>query len=325
MEFSKIKPFLKNRLTSVFYHIVSERPSILVKNLYRPRSYEKFKEDIEFFLKNFNPVSLVDIENNIENGCPLPEYPLYLSFDDGHCENYQNVVDFLLKRSFPATFFVASSTINNKKILLPHLKSIIIEKMKTIKISQLKKLARELNMPIRENYKGDLLKEIKSVRNYSTDDTLKKIANIIEIDEDEILKKNAPYFSEYDLLCLKNRGFTIGSHSHNHFKFSTISDECQAEEIGLSISTVRKISGEKKVAFSFPNSGAFLNDEKLEKWAIEYSISCFFDTSKYRPNTKIRINRISFDKSMGSNAEPEKPADNIIRDTYIEYETRSDK
>jgi len=57
-----------------------------------------------------NPAQMID---NLENGAPLPEKPVIITFDDGYLDNYTNAYPILKKYGFTATIFVITDFISS--------------------------------------------------------------------------------------------------------------------------------------------------------------------------------------------------------------------
>jgi len=69
-------PFLqkisKIELTIPFYHIVSDNRNELIANLYRYRTVNEFKRDLDFFQKHYNIITLADLLKNKKEQKKLP-------------------------------------------------------------------------------------------------------------------------------------------------------------------------------------------------------------------------------------------------------------
>jgi peptidoglycan/xylan/chitin deacetylase (PgdA/CDA1 family) len=71
-----------------YYHIVSDAEILHVKYLYKNKTVKQFREDIDFLLKNFSPMGLLEILTFMNADRPLPEKVFLLTFDDGFREIY---------------------------------------------------------------------------------------------------------------------------------------------------------------------------------------------------------------------------------------------
>lgn len=70
------------------------------------------KEDFEYFKKaGITPVSFDDLKNFVENGKPLPEKAIVITFDDGEKSFLTKVVPLLEEYSYPANVNVVGSLV----------------------------------------------------------------------------------------------------------------------------------------------------------------------------------------------------------------------
>lgn len=74
-------------------------------------SVEKLRSDIEWLLANgYTGVTARDLVAYLDDGVPLPEKPVMITFDDGYLSNYTYAYPLLREYGFKATFCVVGST-----------------------------------------------------------------------------------------------------------------------------------------------------------------------------------------------------------------------
>ncbi|MEM6283459.1 MAG: polysaccharide deacetylase family protein [Chloroflexota bacterium] len=103
------------RVPILMYHYVSELPDeadeFRVNLTVTP---EIFRSHLEFFRENgYSPVSLIELDNALRDGAPLPAKPVILTFDDGHLDHYTNAFPLLQEYGYTGTFFVITSLLDN--------------------------------------------------------------------------------------------------------------------------------------------------------------------------------------------------------------------
>jgi peptidoglycan/xylan/chitin deacetylase (PgdA/CDA1 family) len=77
---------------------------------------DAFETQMDYLAINgYHPIRLADLTNHLLNGAPLPDKPIVLTFDDGYADNYTNVFPTLRNKKFPATFFVITDFVNEKR------------------------------------------------------------------------------------------------------------------------------------------------------------------------------------------------------------------
>lgn len=68
-----------------------------------------FRQHLAYLADNgYNTVSLYEIDDALENGTPLPENPVVLTFDDGYIDHYVYVFPMLQEYGLTGTFFIIS-------------------------------------------------------------------------------------------------------------------------------------------------------------------------------------------------------------------------
>ena len=105
-----------NSVTVVMYHYIRD----LKKSRYpaiKGLDYKLFKTQIEYFLKNYNIISMEDIIESLDTGCVLPEKAMLLTFDDGYKDHYEYVFPILDKYKLQGSFFVPGKTFEEGKLL----------------------------------------------------------------------------------------------------------------------------------------------------------------------------------------------------------------
>lgn len=65
--------------------------------------------------EGYTPVSLYDLVAYLNQGAPLPEKPVVITFDDGYRDNYENALPLLLKHGMVATFFIVTDFIDEER------------------------------------------------------------------------------------------------------------------------------------------------------------------------------------------------------------------
>ncbi len=80
-----------------------------------------FEEQLEYLYENgYNTVSLDQLVGFVENGTPLPERPVMITFDDGYESNYTIAFELLRKYGFCASIFVVASEVGETPGSLRH-------------------------------------------------------------------------------------------------------------------------------------------------------------------------------------------------------------
>ena len=116
----KICRFLnKNRLTVIYYHRIVEKGA-LFDSSYANMCVNKysFEAQMQLLREFYNPVGEETIVAAMQKDERLPRNPVWITFDDGYRDNFDNAYPILKKYNIPATFFVATDFINKRIIPL---------------------------------------------------------------------------------------------------------------------------------------------------------------------------------------------------------------
>lgn len=318
LPFILIKQILNGCLTSVFYHMVTDRPSPFTKHLYLHRSIDGFKTDLEFFSRNFTFVGFNEILDHFENGTTLPSKAVFISFDDGHREMFDVVAPLLEHYGIPATFFIIAGALDNKALITPHKKSFLIEtilKRETSLSNELYKLF-DVDLSSRGYVLADCARKLHSFHDRFV---LLETGKLLEIDWDNVLHKYRPYMTTEQISNLSVRGFHIGAHGVDHTKFMWLTQEEREKRIIESLDVIYHTTGEKRIAFSFPNSHSGVDHDWMHQMIKkEPRLGYFVSTQSSVPNKYPLINRINMESGWdGRQNFHYSPANKIIANAII--------
>ena len=243
---------LKLKLIVPYFHMVSNDEVLHIKWLYSHKNIKQFKGDLDFLLRNFNPISLSDLIDFLKHGRLLPNRALLMTFDDGFREMHDIVAPLLLEKGIPATFFINSNFTDNKHMCYQSKASILADSFK--KIMSLSVLERIKAVFFKHKLNTiDLKNDILSI-SYQQKEIIDEIAQLMEIDFKEYLIKTSPYMTTGHINELIKKGFTIGAHSIDHPLYSSLSLEDQLSQTIESIKFVRERFRLDYGAFAFPYS-----------------------------------------------------------------------
>jgi peptidoglycan/xylan/chitin deacetylase (PgdA/CDA1 family) len=99
------------------YHYVSVPPPDADKyRLDLSVTPANFEAQMEYLaVEGYHPVRLAVLADHLLGGPPLPSKPIVITFDDGYADNYENAFPILRSYKFPATFFVITQFIEERR------------------------------------------------------------------------------------------------------------------------------------------------------------------------------------------------------------------
>ena len=108
--------FSQKNAYSIMYHYVRDEKKNKLKHL-NFLNFKKFKDQINFFLKNFLIVNYEEFSDIIRNKKIYNKPPLVLTFDDGYIDHYKYVFPYLLKKKIKGLFYPSAKVIEKKFVL----------------------------------------------------------------------------------------------------------------------------------------------------------------------------------------------------------------
>lgn len=220
-----------------FYHVVSNKHLPHILN-YPYRNEDEFEKELDFYLKYFRPVSLEYLYKNPRT----KEKVFHLSFDDGLKECAEIVAPILLRKGIPATFFVNSAFVDNRKLFHRYKASLIVSDLQKYPCFQSEDFLQ----------KNGLNRKNLLQAGFSQRDLLDQAADMMNIDFHAFLEKEQPYLTTRQVKELAGQGFSIGAHSHNHAEMWKLSEKKQLKQVKKSMKWLVENIDQKIRAFSFP-------------------------------------------------------------------------
>jgi len=236
------------------YHSVSKDNGLVSKSI--TVSPEAFEEQIQYFSKHFNTISMSTLVDCIQDRCHFPENALILTFDDGYADNYE-AAQILHKYRLTGLFYITAGCIEStekfwvaeirhllektghRRICIPVQDSMCafslsgpLEREEAIR--QITRLIKSGNIQARENIREELWKQL--------DDAHEFLGNLM--------------LTWQKLKDMIDMEMEIGGHTMTHCNLPN----ANTEEAWIEISTCKSLL-EKKLDievkhFAYPNGGS---------------------------------------------------------------------
>ncbi len=274
LKFSGLKVLLP------YHHVVSNDYLPHIKNLYDYKSTLAFEKDLDWLLKNFNPISAHDLYDHCFQNAPLPAGSFLLSFDDGFREVYDIIAPMLKKKGVPAIFFINPAFIDNKELFYRCKLSLVIEKLRgNPKLLSL----------FHSKYFPQAQRNFLSIRQslLQLQYTDRKLADewgaACEIDFDQYLEDQQPFMTSSQIKELSSQGFTIGAHSWDHPNYKFLSLNEQLEQTAASLHFISSFQDLK--TFSFPHEDKNLTQSFFDEQKKKEDRILFFGVQNQKSET----------------------------------------
>lgn len=226
-----------------------------------------FEEQIKYLSKNYNIITIKELEEHLFKGAVIKEKSLLITFDDGDISVYTIGLPILKKYNVPASLFVVTSLIGTQSDFW----------WETIR----------KNEKIKGSSTSEIIKKINQHKNYSNSQRLKSLSFYQETNKQQLDIK--------ELRELEKNNVQICNHSHTHPMFN----KCEDSEIIEETEKVREKFRSWKIGnfqyFAYPNGNY---SEKSKKLFQIYGIKLafLFDHKLNKPTIDaMRISRLAVD------------------------------
>ena len=249
--------------------LTNSTPGIIVSD----RTFEMHMRTLR---RNFKPVSLEQLRENVENGTALPTRSCLVTFDDGWLDNYEIAFPILQKYEIPAVVFLPLNFISTDSMfwqeeILMWL-TWLLSSREEKKLAQLAKILRSGNTPAEltlENIRS-FVTTLKSCPEAQIDKTLKTIrTKLASYDE-------PPHYNRYmtwsQITEMNAAGISFASHALSHRILCRLPVEKCRNELLTSRAVLQDRLGVPTHAIAYPN-GDFDQRVLVETKAAGYTMA----------------------------------------------------
>lgn len=256
------------------YHLVSDESVPHVRHLYVHRTVREFERDLDFILKSFEPVGLDVVCSSLDRPSRRQHRCFHLTFDDGFREQYDIVAPLLLRKGVPASFYLATSFLDNASMAHRNKVSLLIERL-TTQISP--DTQEKIRAMVGAESPVDVVSKMLRIP-WSERDRVDEIARILEFDIGGYLRTHRPYLTTEQVRALRGHGFAIGAHSCDHPFYGDIPLGEQLSQTRKSLELTANITGEPVRTFAFPFSSKGVTPDFFDALFNERHIKLALDT-----------------------------------------------
>ena len=230
-----------------------------------------------FVKQHCTPIS-IDDWLSLRNGNKMPKNPVIVSFDDGFQNNFTTACPVLEEFKIPAIFYISSGMIGTQKMFWVDIIEDLINRTKATNISLKLDKIYKFDLTTDEKKFNALLK-IKSFCKIQANEVKDRVISDLKIATNikPSCFKNPNYMSmSWDQLIEldKNPLFTVGGHSLNHNILSSLSDKELDDEVGQSLSILKKNLRHPIKHYSYPEGQSQHYNEKVIDVLKDKGILC---------------------------------------------------
>ena len=265
----------KSQVVIMMYHRVCPKKDNWSLGSINP---EVFEEQIQYFCRNYEILSLDELTGYIQQGRRFPEKAAAFTFDDGYLDNYQYAYPILNKYHVPAVIFLTSGHISSDKLFWFDKVSYIIHHTNKNHLN-LDELGEFSLQPGTENIISAKITEgFKQIDENRKNFLIDKLKVIADVDIPSGLGKEL-ILSWDNVREMNSNGIVFGAHTVNHPILANMPLQQAQWEITQSKKDIEKEIGKEVNIFSYPNGRFRDYTPKIVDFVAESKFACAVSVS----------------------------------------------
>ena len=239
--FAALRRAVRRRLLVLCYHSVisDDAPQDPRTNI--AVTTRQLEAQLQILRSRWNPISLAELDAALQGAVELPDFSVFVTFDDGFRNNITHAAPLLKKYGVPATVFLTTGLIGTDAMLWGQ------------EITE-----RQLNLqPGRRLLPSKSTAELKQLPN------VERLQYIDELRANSELVINSDWqwelysFMDWDeVRQLASFGIDIGAHTVSHPILSSLPPDELRQELSACKTKIEQESGKSCYAIAYPNGGA---------------------------------------------------------------------
>jgi peptidoglycan/xylan/chitin deacetylase (PgdA/CDA1 family) len=286
----------------IFYHAVADSPLPHVDALYRGRTKREFEADLDYLLREFQPITLAELRSVITGASACPKRAFLVTFDDGLRETTETVVPILRAHGLETVFFVSSGFMDNIDLSYRFKANLLVKRLRENPGTTADRNQVELLLPRTNEGRPVSLEQRLLQIKYAERAVLDCAAELLDFSFADYLTARQPYLGRDDVVNLSKSGFHVGAHSVDHPPYSALTVAEQLAQTRESCSVIADLTRTQRTHFAFPFSERGVSSIFYATLLKEHTVDLFFGTCGWRHNAQRRlVSRVSFE---GNRREP---------------------
>jgi len=215
----------------------------------------KFEKQIEYLSNNFNVISMNEMQQHLETATPFKEKTVVVTFDGGYADVLYTAREVLERFEVSATVFATSANIVNGGQFWPNeLEKFLIANhfQGQLEVEIDEKLYNWPLMNQHDRFRAydDLYSILSDKKPSEQEAIVEQINQSLDLKVEEL--DNHRTMSAQELKKLEESGLiTVGGHTHNYVKLSSLPKWQQAEEISKNKAVLEEVLGHRIEYFSY--------------------------------------------------------------------------
>jgi peptidoglycan/xylan/chitin deacetylase (PgdA/CDA1 family) len=214
----------------LLYHDIGTGDNAFIRDLRASVPSESFKQQMRFLKKHYRVISVDDYLCKVEQGVRFSR-EVVITFDDGFRSNYLHAFPLLKQLALPATIFLATDFVGNKKLMWNHKLAYVFDH-DSRKLFEVLKGCMSSEVLAATTSRQDV--ETWLFTHYSSElvtRVLDKTLSLMGVDEETLARNAGLYLTWEEARIMGQEGITFGSHSRSHPVLSRLSPAELRDEV----------------------------------------------------------------------------------------------
>lgn len=249
----------RHRLLVLCYHGVVSGDHRGDRHEYRNTVWSsEFDRQIGELRRRFAPVAPADVVAWVQNGRPLPERAVLVTFDDGYRNNLTLAAPILERHGVPALVSVTTGHVGQRELLWPTEVELRIVRGRGTHVPSPDGDA-PVRLPAARDARRALAdavrRQLKAVADGARRDYLAALRASTELHDSEIDAELVAFLDWDEVRALTRHGIAIGSHTVSHPILTRLEPDQLARELADSRARIERETGAACDCFVYPNGG----------------------------------------------------------------------
>ncbi|MEW8506765.1 MAG: polysaccharide deacetylase family protein [Candidatus Thiodiazotropha sp.] len=295
--FDIVKMFQKERVAILMYHRFSE------ENEQFKISRKEFDVQLKYLKGKYNFIKLKDYVDCLYNrGNRLPPNPLIITIDDGYKDNYLYAYPVLKKYNVPATIFLTTDFISEKKWLWADMLNYILTNATDEKFNiMLDGVQTDFDISSKSllhKSQLNLFNHLASIDNHQKNELIDALADRLKVEVPGQVTSKYDSLTWPQIVEMSQNGIDFGSHTCSHPICSRLQEEELLRELSISKEVIEKQLGDDVSLFCYPNGQP--NDinklvvDSVQRTGYRAAVTTTYGFNDCTDNDAFSLKRVSY-------------------------------
>jgi len=291
--------YTRRRLLGLCYHGVlsAECPSNDARLLLAVTA-SQFDQHMQELRRNWNPVSVEQVRQSIEEGIPLPDKAVLVTFDDGFRNNLTVAQPILEKYQIPAIVFITTDMIGTGKLIwtVELIERLVSWEKTRFTLGETEHILPPPDTPERTRTVSSIMGALRSASPQESQAFVEQVRSQTTLDFSPDWKKELYEFMNWEeVRQIQQKGFAIGAHTVSHPILSKLEPEQLERELKRSKEQIEQEAGTNIDTIAYPFGSQYDYSDEVVNKARDLGFRLGFTLTERRNSEMLdpmRIHRI---------------------------------